>query len=218
MNFENIKKEFEKNADRDNAVSMARYMKNNFEFYGIQAPKRKDIEKPFIKHAKTNKNIEWNLLDLCYEDKHRELQYFVYDYLLGVKEYVCFEDIPKIREYIITKSWWDTIDFLCKVIGNIGLQDKRVKKLMIDWSKDENIWIKRTAIEHQLGLKEKTDTELLAEIIKNNFGSKEFFINKAIGWALRDYSKINPEWVRNFINDNKDKMDNLSLKEASKYI
>lgn len=218
MNFENIKKEFEKNADRDNAVSMARYMKNNFEFYGIQAPKRKDIEKPFIKHAKTNKSIEWNLLDLCYEDKHRELQYFVYDYLLAVKEYVCFEDIPKIREYIITKSWWDTIDFLCKVIGNIGLQDKRVKKLMIDWSKDENIWIKRTAIEHQLGLKEKTDPELLAEIIKNNFGSKEFFINKAIGWALRDYSKINPEWVRNFINDNKDKMDNLSLKEASKYI
>ena len=89
---------------------------------------------------------------------------------------------------------------------------------MLEWSKDKDFWIRRIAIDHQLGRKEKTNTELLEKIIINNFGSDEFFINKAIGWALRDYSKTNPEWVKDFINKYKSKMDKLSIKEASKYI
>ncbi len=89
---------------------------------------------------------------------------------------------------------------------------------MIEWSKAENVWIKRTAIEHQLCLKEKTNKKLLESIIVNSFGSEEFFINKAIGWALRDYSKTDPIWVKDFINQYKDKMSSLSIKEASKYI
>ena len=92
---------------------------------------------------------------------HREFQYLVYDYLLAMKQYVSYDDIPRIKEYIVNKSWWDTIDFLCKVIGDIELRDLRVKDLMLEWSKDDNVWIKRTAIEHQLNLKEKTDYELL---------------------------------------------------------
>ena len=135
-----------------------------------------------------------------------------------MKQYVSYDDIPKIKEYIVNKSWWDTIDFLCKVIGDIELRDLRVKDLMLEWSKDDNIWIKRTAIEHQLNLKEKTDYELLEKIIINCFGTDEFFINKAIGWALREYSKTNPNWVKNFINKYKSKMNDLSIKEASKYI
>ena len=89
---------------------------------------------------------------------------------------------------------------------------------MLKWSKDEDFWIRRLAIDHQLCRKEKTNIELLEQIIVNNFGSDEFFINKAIGWSLRDYSKTNPDWVRNFISKYKDKMDKLSIKEASKYI
>lgn len=135
-----------------------------------------------------------------------------------MKKYVSYEDISKIKEYILAKPWWDTIDFLCKVIGNVGLNDTRVKDLMINWSTDDNIWIKRTAIEHQLCLKEKTDAELLEKILINSLGSDEFFINKAIGWSLRDYSKTNPKWVHNFITTYKDKMNNLSIKEGSKYI
>ena len=89
---------------------------------------------------------------------------------------------------------------------------------MKKWSKDSNIWIKRTAIEYQIGLKEKTDTYILEEIITNCFESDEFFINKAIGWALRDYSKTNAKWVKEFIEKYKNQMNNLSIKEASKYI
>ena len=89
---------------------------------------------------------------------------------------------------------------------------------MIEWSQSENIWMKRTTIEHQLRLKEKTDTRLLEQIIVNSFGTDKFFINKAIGWALREYSKTNPKWVINFIERYKDQMDPLSIKESSKYI
>lgn len=213
-----IKKVFESKEDKENAVAMSKYMRNMFAFYGLSTPKRKEVYNDFIKAEKKSKKIDWNFLDRCYEDTHREFQYLVSDYLLAMRQYVTFEDISKIQNYITQKSWWDTIDFLCKVIGDVELRDLRVKDLMLKWSNDENVWIKRSAIEHQLSLKDKTDYELLEKIIVNCFGIDEFFINKAIGWALREYSKTNPEWVRNFIDKYKDKMNNLSVKEASKYI
>ena len=93
----------------------------------------------------------------------------------------------------------------------------------IDFSKvsenvDDNIWLRRVAIDHQLLRKEKTDTNLLEKILVNNLNHTEFFINKAIGWALRDYSKTNPQWVKDFIEKYKNNMASLSIREASKYI
>ena len=90
--------------------------------------------------------------------------------------------------------------------------------MMLEWSKDSNIWLRRVAILYQLSLKEKVDEKVLDEILVSNLGDSEFFINKAIGWALRDYSKFNPEWVKEFIENNKMNMANLSLREASKYL
>ena len=89
---------------------------------------------------------------------------------------------------------------------------------MLKWSNDDDFWVRRIAIDHQLCRKLDTNVELLEKILVNNFGSSEFFINKAIGWSLRDYSKYNPEWVRGFIERYCDKMNSLSLKEASKYL
>ena len=86
------------------------------------------------------------------------------------------------------------------------------------WSTEDDFWVRRIAIDHQLLRKDRTNTELLETILVNNFGSHEFFINKAIGWALRDYSKTNPDWVRNFIDRHRDQMAALSIKEGSKYI
>ena len=142
---------------------------------------------------------------------------------------VCFDGIDrntlkqsnlvnKIFKYIKSKQWWDTIDGLDRIVGNIAFKDERINDLMLKWSKDEDFWVRRIAIDHQLCRKEKTNTELLEKIIVNNFGSNEFFINKAIGWSLRDYSKTNPKWVKEFVGKYKDKMDKLSIKEASKYI
>ena len=98
------------------------------------------------------------------------------------------------------------------IIGGIALKYPEINNVLLEWSVDENIWLRRIAIDHQLLWKEKT------KIIENNFEQTDFFINKAIGWALRDYSKTNPEWVRNFIKKNKEKMAKLSIREASKYI
>ena len=216
--YTNLKTLFESSQDPENSAEMAKYMKNKFTFYGIASPERKELYKDFIKSEKASKKIDWSFLDKCYADDHREFQYLVYDYLLAMKKYLDFEDTEKIRIFIVTKSWWDTTDFLCKVIGEIGLKDSRVYALMLKWSESDNIWIKRTAILHQLAYKDKTDTDLLEHIISNCLGSDEFFINKAIGWALREYSKTAPEWVKSFISRRKNELSALSVKEGSKYI
>ena len=111
-----IKKIFEERQNKETAMQMSKYMRNKFDFYGLHTPERKTVYKDFIKEEKKSKKVDWEFLDKCYEDNHREFQYLVYDYLLTMKQYVLYEDIAKIQNYITNKSWWDTIDFLCKVI------------------------------------------------------------------------------------------------------
>ena len=213
-----IKEAFEKNKNPQNAIVMSKYMKDLFKYYGIPTPVRKALYKELLNKEKLNKSIDWKLLNTCYKDEYREMQYFVIDYLSAMERKLTFDDVPKIKKYIKEKQWWDTIDGFDRIIGNIAFVDDRINDLMLEWSKDNDFWIKRIAIDHQLCRKEKTNVDLLGQIIVNNFGSKEFFVNKAIGWSLRDYSKTDPNWVRNFIDKYRDKMDKLSVKEASKYI
>lgn len=204
--------------DEENAVNMAKYMKNQFDFLGINKPELKKVEKEYFKEIKNRKYIDYDFVNKCYSDNNREFQYVAIDYLINKKRYLTNEDVPFIKNLIVTKSWWDTSDMIYKLIADMALKYEDINEILISWSKDNNIWIRRVSIIHQLHRKEKTNIELLEKIIVNNFGSDEFFINKAIGWALRDYSKTNKEWVSNFINKYKDKMANLSIKEASKYL
>ena len=213
-----IEKAFEEKADMENAVKMSKYMRDKFKFYGLSTPNRKEIYKELLKAEKKNGVVDWDFLDLCYENEHREFQYLVMDYLVAMQKFLKFDDVPRIKKYIKLKQWWDTIDGFDRIVGNIAFVDKRINDLMLEWSVDEDFWIRRIAIDHQLCRKERTNTELLEQILVNNFGSNEFFINKAIGWSLRDYSKTNPEWVKEFLRKYKEKMDKLSVKEASKYI
>ncbi len=213
-----IKKLFEENQNNEKALQEAKYMRNKFKFYGIATPLRKKLYKDFLKNEKKLKKIDWKFLDKCYEDEYREFQYLVTDYLINIQKKLKYDDISNIFKYIKSKQWWDTIDKFDRIVGKIGLHDKRVDTLMLKWSKDEDFWVRRIAIDHQLLRKDKTDTVLLEKIIVNNLGSSEFFINKAIGWSLRDYSKTNPIWVKDFIEKYKDKMNKLSIKEGSKYI
>ncbi len=110
------------------------------------------------------------------------------------------------------------MDSIVHLVGVLVQKHPELKELMVAWSLDGNLWIRRTAIEHQLAMKKKTDTELMEIILTNNFGSKEFFINKAIGWVLREYSKTDPGWVRGFLERHRPEMANLSIREAEKYI
>lgn len=218
MDFNKLYEEMIQHKNEEQAQKMSKYMLNKFEYIGIKTPERRKIFKNFFSKYKNEEKIDWEFVNKCWENKHREFQYVAADYLKNMKDKLTIDDIPKFKQLILKKSWWDTIDNLDMTIGALALKDSNVNKILLEWSLDENIWLRRIAIDHQLLRKEKTNTELLEKILKNNLGQTEFFINKAIGWALRDYSKISPEWVKNFIEENKENMAKLSIKEASKYL
>ena len=218
MDFNKLYEEMIQHKNEEQAQKMSKYMLNKFEYIGIKTPERRKIFKNFFKEYKNEEKIDWEFVNKCRENKYREFQYVAADYLKNMKDKLTIDDIPKFKRLILEKSWWDTIDNLDMTIGALALKDSNVNKILLEWSLDENIWLKRIAIDHQLLRKEKTNTELLEKILKNNLGQAEFFINKAIGWALRDYSKTNPEWVKNFIEKNRENMAKLSIKEASKYL
>lgn len=204
-------------ANPQKAIAMEAYMRNQFKFLGIRAPERKILTRDFFKTI-DRATIDWEFVQQCWEKDEREFQYLAIAYLTKVKQRLTVEDIPRLRQLIVTKSWWDTIDSLDKLVGYVALHHPTVEATLLDWSTDDNIWLRRVAIDHQILRKEQTNPVLLEKIICHNFGQNEFFINKAIGWSLRDYSKTNPEWVKTFIARHQDQMAPLSIREASKYI
>lgn len=216
--YQEIKEAFEQLRDEDNAKKMASYMRDKFKYYGIPTPKRKAVYKSILNKEKKSGAVDWGFLEKCWNDEYREFQYVVMDYLTAMQKFLKYDDVAAIERFVRSKQWWDTIDGLDRIVGNIAFIDARINDLMLKWSEDDDFWVRRIAIDHQLCRKLDTNVELLEKIIVNNFGSSEFFINKTIGWSLRDYSKFNPEWVRGFIERYRDKMNPLSLKEASKYL
>ena len=210
--------DFEENRNELLAESMSKYMQDKFRFLGVRGTTRTEIYKKYFPDARKTKNIDWDFVESCWNKEEREFQYVVVYYLKAMQKFLKREDISKLKYLIVTKSWWDTVDLLAKVVGSLVIRIEGYDQIMLEWSKDSNIWLKRVAILYQLSLKEKVDEIILDKILVNNLGDNEFFINKAVGWALRDYSKYNPEWAREFIKKNKDNMANLSIREASKYI
>ena len=210
--------DFEENRNELLAESMSKYMQDKFRFLGVRGATRTEIYKKYFPDARKTKTIDWDFVENCWNKEEREFQYAVVYYLKAMQKFLKREDISRLKYLIVTKSWWDTVDLLAKVVGSLIIRIKGYDQIMLEWSKDSNIWLRRVAILYQLSLKDKVDKQVLDEILVNNLGDSEFFINKAIGWALRDYSKFNPEWVREFIKKNKENMANLSIREASKYI
>ena len=202
-------------ANPDKAVEMAAYMKKRFDFLGIPTPLRRKLCKPLFKEMKPQAP-DWDFVESCWESPYREMQYVATNYLNVSVEQLTPQDLSRIELLITRKSWWDTIDALDKVIGGIFLNFPEIRSQLIHWSQHDNIWLRRVAIDCQLSLKQQTDKALLSEVIQNNFGQPEFFINKAIGWALREYGKTNPDWVKNFVQQYREMMAPLSVREALK--
>ena len=209
-------------ADPAVAVGMSAYMRHQFPFLGLKSPLRREIFKPYLaelkKEAKTD-GIHRDFVERAWAQEGREFLYNALDYLAAVKKYLQPADIPWLRSLAERKTWWCSIDRLDRIIGDVALRHPELNQMLLnEWAVDDNFWIRRIAIDHQLTRKEKTDPDLLEAIIVKNFGSSEFFINKAIGWSLRDYSKVNPQWVRDFLARYGERMAPLSIREASKYI
>ena len=208
----------EENANEENSRQMKAYMRNQFDFYGIKTPLRRSLSKPYLLELKKKEEIDWDFIYRAWARDQREYVYIALDYLKSVEKKLVYEDMEKIKYLVETKSWWDSVDGLHRSVGKLSLRDDRMEDLMVSWSLDENFWVRRLAIDHQLHLKDKTRPDLLEEIIVNNLNSEEFFINKAIGWSLRDYSKTKPSWVRNFLDKYEKDLDRLSIREAKKYL
>ncbi|MGV8956530.1 DNA alkylation repair protein [Lactococcus lactis] len=230
----NIIEEFRQYKNEENAEKQAAYLRHQFEFIGLKTPERRLLAKDFLKEKKADKQIDWELVFEFWNLPEREFQYLALDYLHQMKKWLIFDDMEKIKKLTVSKSWWDTVDALDELVGHLLLTGRKqatendstayeqVKTLVKEWAQAENFWIRRIAIDCQLSFKNQTDLELLSyNIEKNLLGSSfadEFFIMKAIGWALRDLAKTNSAWVIKFIEEHENKMAKLSIREASKHL
>lgn len=210
---------FEQSANPAQAAPMKKYMHDQFEYLGIKSPQFKSLMKEHIaKHGLPPVDeLEAVARDL-WSLPQREFQYAATS-LIGRMEKKLPKGFAPTFEHLIThKSWWDTVDTLAG--GSVGVHFQRFpnvrEKYLAKWRKSENFWLRRTCILFQLNYKEETDFDLLCEIIRENLGSKEFFINKAIGWALRQYARTDPKAVKKFVETTD--LHPLSRREAMKHL
>lgn len=216
-NHKGIIEKFEANRNVEFAGPMAAYMKDHFPFLGIKSPLRKQLLKEqFAEYALPERERLFEEVRKLYGLPEREYQYAAIALLEKTEKQLCIEDLPALLELIETKSWWDSIDSIApKMVGHIVLHNREQgEKVMLDWSLSDNMWTNRSAILHQLKFKDALNFDLLSEIISHHSSSKEFFIQKAIGWILREYAKTNPECVRTFVENHP--LQALSKREAMK--
>jgi 3-methyladenine DNA glycosylase AlkD len=214
-----IKKEFATCANATKAAGAKAYLLHQFEFYGLQTPERRKICKAFYKANPVNNHTELTkIIKEAFAAPERELHYFAIE-LLGFHHKLWTDKTITIIEWMLThKSWWDSVDAInSNVIGKYfikfpSLLEPTTKK----WNQSSNIWLQRMSILFQLPYKEKTNTELLEKYIINRIDTNEFFVNKAIGWALRTYAYTNKKWVIRFVKDHT-QLSNLSKREALKH-
>jgi len=216
-----LRKELGSVADPEKALQMEAYMKSQFSFFGVQSKQRKYISSLIWRDNKAI--IRADIKQICQDAwlcDEREIQYAAMDWIGRVESSLEYDDLAFVESLIISKSWWDTVDFLAShAVGKILKTNQGVRRETCEkYLGSGNMWLHRTALIFQLLYKDRTDEELLFDMIIRSLGSREFFINKAIGWALRQYSKINSESVSKFIDSHGSDMAGLSVREASKYL
>ncbi len=207
-----------KASDKDRAVKMSQYMRNQFDFLGVSAPVRKELMQPFFTEYKLQIRPHFrDLVLLCWSHRYREMQMAGMEILGKFQKDLTEDDIPFLEKLITSKSWWDTVDWLASnPVGHVFKSYPHLQETIPDrWMSNPDFWLRRTAILFQLKYKDEVDTEMLYRFIKSQKDSKEFFIQKACGWALRQYSKYNPESVISFLKNNPD-LPRLTITEGYK--
>jgi 3-methyladenine DNA glycosylase AlkD len=216
---EKIKILFEQHSDPVIAEPMKKYMRNKFEFLGLKTPYRKEITREYFKENgyPARKDLDQEILDL-WDFPQREYQYQAMDIMEKFIKKPEKNDIDLIEKLIVSKSWWDTVDYLAtRLTGEYFKKfPDQIHKYTGRWVESENIWLKRTALLFQLKYKKNTDTLLLTDYINKCTGTSEFFLNKAIGWTLREYLKTDKDWVLDFVV--KHNLSSLSKREALKNV
>ena len=208
---------FEQHRNPRDAKAMEAYMKGHFKYFGIKSTQRRELQKQFLGGNGLPQPFDHEVFRSFWAASEREFQMAGLDILRRQAKMVDKADIALIEELITTKSWWDTVDGLSSwICGPYFTKFPEQIYITGNWAVSENMWLRRASILFQLGYKDKTDFELLKKHIELNFGSKEFFINKAIGWSLREYGKTQPELVIDYVDSMKEKLHTLSYREAMK--
>lgn len=204
-------------ADR---APMEAYMKQRAPYLGVKTPARRAASKPFIAAMKTA-TVDDVLLaaTVLREQPEREFHYVASDLLRANAQRLRADDIAALSLFVTTDSWWDTVDALASpTIGQMVLNHPELLQVMDRWIDHENMWLARVAIIHQLRFKEATDVDRLFSYSEQRAADTEFFIRKAIGWALRQYARTDPDAVRAFVDERRDIFSGLTIREATKHL
>ncbi len=200
---------------------MAAYLKTAQPFYGVKSPPRRQIVRELLEiYPIESPRTYVDTVVTLWELPHREEQYAAVDVAILAKRFVTFERVPLYRRLIVEGAWWDFVDAVAsKLIGRL-LREQResMTPIVLEWIDDPDMWLRRTAIISQLGHKNATDADLLFDFCRRRAHEPEFFIRKAIGWALRDYARTDPNAVREFVDDMGDELSGLSRREATKHL
>jgi len=212
--------ELKKVGDPETAKGMQAYMKTSQPFYGVQAGPRRKSFKQVAKNFKdlTRQEYEQVIFEL-WNGEYREDMYQALEVAEHYKAYRDLASWPIYDRLVKTAPHWDTLDWIAgKIVSPLVLQHRELEERLVEWSKDNNFWVRRASLLAHLHHKEQTNKALLADTILTLAHEEEFFIRKAIGWILRDYSYANPEWVETFVNEHETELSGLSKREALKQI
>jgi 3-methyladenine DNA glycosylase AlkD len=206
--------------DRAKAAGMAAYMRDQFAFLGLPSPVlRKATREALTGLPKPGEADLAAVARACWDRPEREYQYVACDYLRAHVAAAGPDFLAVTRELLITKSWWDTVDALStRFVGDLVRRHPSLSASMDAWSGDDNLWLIRTAILHQLHYGAETDTDRLFGYCVRQAGHPDFFVRKAIGWALRHYARTDPGAVRDFVTAHRDRLSPLSIREATKHL
>ena len=214
-----IENEFAKHADAASAAGAKAYMRDQFDYFGMPTPKRRLVQKKFFASMPLPPfEAVPAIVKILWKKPQRELQYFAMELYEKYRKLFTAKDIPHFEFMITHKSWWDTVDFVSpKLIAALHLKHPELQEEnCARWMKSKNTWLMRAAIIHQNLYKQKTNEELLFELILQCRTHEDFFIRKAIGWSLRQYARTNPAAVKKFVQSNT--LSPLSTKEALKHV
>ncbi len=210
---------FEQNAEPDQAARMKKYMKDRFDYFGVKAGPRTEIARAFVKeHGWFDAKILVEVVHHLWNQPQRELQYVAIDFAVRYLKKASPDDLDLIEFMLTEKSWWDSVDLVAtKCAGNLLKRHPELIQATTEkWMDSGNMWLQRTCLLFQLKYKAEVDTELMVAFIFDLRSSKEFFIQKAIGWVLREYSKTNSMWVIDFIDQ--EELPPLSRREGLKWL
>jgi 3-methyladenine DNA glycosylase AlkD len=209
-------------ADEAKAEGMKAYLLNQFEFLGLAAPVRRAAVKAIGKVKWQSSADLLAVAELLWQKPQREYRYTAVDLLRKHRALLTVNELPALQVLLLQDPWWETVDGLSAVIAevmHVAVQQKPNSTVTMDvWLKHPSRWVRRSAMLHQLGWRLDTDTTRLFGYAQQLAGEKEFFIRKAIGWALRDYARWNPQAVTEFLVAHRARLSGLTVREAAKHL